>query len=370
MNIKAKTSDLLKEIQLVYGVIERKATIPILSNILMEAKKDKIYLTATDIEVTLKSQCDADIKADGSVTVPGQKLFDSIRFLPIDSNLHIKLSENNWATIKCERTNYRIAGISSEEFPSIQKSDYRKAITISWNILKSMVQKVLFAISSDETRYALRGALVNILPEGISIIATDGHRLACIKSKEKVDIKKENSFKVIVTKKTMQELIKVGEEEEQIKLKQMENHVFFKLGEREVISSVVEGEFPDYKKVIEDKEGHEIKIDTEKLNNALKRVSPFSNEKLRGITMNIQPGKMELMASSAEQGEAHETLDVDYKGENIKISFNSRYILEFLNAVGSEQITMKIVDENSKAIFKPVDEESLDYIYVVMPMTI
>jgi DNA polymerase-3 subunit beta len=370
MNLKAKTSNLLKEIQLVYGVIERKATIPILSNILMEAKKDKLHLTATDIEVTLKSQCPASVKTDGAITLSGQKLFDSIRFLPIDSEIHIKLNENNWATVNCERTKYRIAGISSEEFPSIQKSDYKKAISISWDNFKKMINKVFFSISAEETRYALRGALVNILPEGISIIATDGHRLACITNKEKLSIKKEDSFKAIVTKKTLQELMKVGEEEEEVVIKQMENHVFFKLGSREVISSIVEGEFPDYKKVVEDKKGDEIIIETQKLNDALKRVSPFSNEKLRGITMNIQGSKMEVMASSAEQGEAHETLDVDYKGENVKISFNSKYILEFLNVVGSEQIKMKVVDENSKAIFKPVDDDALDYLYVVMPMTL
>lgn len=370
MNLKAKTSDLLKEIQLVYSVIERKATIPILSNILMEAKKDKIRLTATDIEVTLKSQCAANVKIDGAITVSGQKLFDSIRFLPIDSEIHIKLNENNWASLNCERTKYRIAGISSEEFPSIQKSDYKKAIPITWDTFKKMINRVFFSISSEETRYALRGALVNILPEDMSLIATDGHRLAYIRSKEKLSIKKEESFKAIVTKKTLQELLKVGEEEEEIVLKQMENHVFFKLGNREVISSVVEGEFPDYKKVVEDKKGDEIKIETQNLNDALKRVAPFSNEKLRGITMNIQGEKMELMASSAEQGEAHETIDVEYKGSNVKISFNSRYILEFLNVVGSEQITMKVVDENTKAIFKPVDDESMEYLYVVMPMTL
>lgn len=370
MNLTIKTSDLLKEIQLVYGVIERKATIPILSNILIEAKNKKLHLTATDIEVTLRSQCPANITAEGSITVPGQKFFDSIRFLPPESEIHIKINENNWAIVDCERTKYKIAGISSEEFPSIQKSDYKKVISISWDIFKRMIHKVFFAISADETRYALRGAQASIQPECITLIATDGHRLAFIKSKEKTSIKKENSFKAIITKKTLQELLKVGEEEDEILLEQMENHIFFKLGDREVISSVVEGEFPDYKKVVEEKNGKIIKIETQKFMDALKRVSPFSNEKLRGITMNVESGKMQLSASSAEQGEAHETLDVDCREESLKISFNSKYILEFLNVVGSEQIIINIEDESSKAIFKPIDEESMDYKYIVMPMTL
>ena len=189
MNLTVKTSDLLKEIQLVYGVIERKATIPILSNILIEAKKNTLCLTATDIEVTLKSQCPADIKSEGAVTVSGQKFFDSIRFLPPESEIHIKLNENNWTTINCERTKYRMAGISSDEFPSIQKSDYKKAIPISWETFKRMIHRVFFSISADETRYALRGALFSIQPDGLMLIATDGHRLAYIKNKEKTSIK-------------------------------------------------------------------------------------------------------------------------------------------------------------------------------------
>ncbi len=370
MQLIVKTLDLLKEIQLVYGVIEKKATIPILSNILMEAKNNTLHLTATDIEVTLKSQCPAKVKSEGSVTIPGQKLFDSIRFLPPESEIHIKLKENNWALVDCERTKYKIAGIGSDEFPSIQKSDYKKSIAISWEILKRMIHRVFFAISADETRYALRGSLVNIQHEGITLVATDGHRLAYIKNKEKTALNKENEFKAIITKKTLQELLKVGEDESEALLKQMENHVFFKMSDREVISSIVEGEFPDYKKVIEEKNGNIIKIIAQDLMDALKRVSPFSNEKLRGVTMNIESGKMELFASSAEQGEANETIDVEYKGEARKISFNSRYILDFLNVVGSEQIIMNVADENTKAIFKPGDEDSMDYMYIVMPMTL
>ncbi len=370
MELTVKASDLQKEIQMVYGVIERKATIPILSNILLTTKGDKLQLTATDIVVSVNSSCPATVVSEGAVTISGQKIYESIRFLPPESEIHIKRRENDWTNVHCEETKYRIKGIASDEFPTIQECDYTKAVSMPWDVMNMMINKTLFAISSDDTRYAMRGALLIMEADGVSLVATDGHRLAYINKKMKTGIKGNKAVKIIIPRKAMQELIKIGEGEEEIKISETENHVFFKIGQREVISSVLEGEFPDFAKIIEDKGESKIKISTQNFLDALKRVSPFSNEKLKGVTMNIESGKMETSTSSAEQGEAQEMLQIDYKGGKMKISFNSRYILEFLSAVGSERIVMSLKDESSQGLFMPDEAKEFEYKYVVMPMSI
>ncbi len=370
MELKVRASDLQKEIQMVYGVIERKATIPILSNILLKAKEGRLQLTATDIVVSINSSCPATVVSEGSVTISGQKIYESIRFLPADSEIHIKAKENNWTDIHCEETKYNIAGLSSDEFPTIQKCDYSKAVSVPWDVMNMMINKTLFAISSDDTRYAMRGALLIMEEDGVSLVATDGHRLAYVNKKGKTNIKGKKAVKIIIPRKAMQELIKLGEGEENVMISETENHVFFKLGEREIISSVLEGEFPDFAKIIEDKGENKIKISTQNFLDALKRVSPFSNEKLKGVTLNMESGKMEASTSSAELGEAQEKLQIEYKGAKVKISFNSRYILEFLAAVGSERVVMSLKDESSQGLFMPDEAKEFEYKYIVMPMSI
>ena len=370
MELTVKASDLQKEIQMVYGVIERKATIPILSNVLLKAKDNNLYLTATDIVVCINSSCPAVVMAEGSVTVSGQKIYESIRFLPPDGEIHIKLKENNWTHIDCEQTKYKIAGIGSDEFPTIQECDYSQAISMPWNVMSTMINKVLFAISSDDTRYAMRGALLIIDGEGVSLVSTDGHRLAYIHRKMKTTMKGNKMLKLIIPRKAMQELIKIGDDEQEIFISERENHVFFKIGTREIISSILEGEFPDFMKIVEDRGQVKLKLLTQLFMDAMKRVSPFSNEKLKGVSLSIEPGKLDVSASSAELGEAQETLQIDFKGNKTKISFNSRYIIEFLGAVGSEQIVMSLRDESSQGLFLPEPAGEFEYKYIVMPMSL
>ncbi|MEW5806925.1 MAG: DNA polymerase III subunit beta [Acidobacteriota bacterium] len=369
MELTVKASDLQREVQLVYGVIERKATIPILSNILLKAIKGEIQLTATDIEVTIKSSCPATVSSEGAVTLLGQKIYESIRFLPPDAEINMKLKENNWMIIHCERTKYRIAGIASDEFPIIQECDYSQAVTLQWAPVKHMINKVIFAITAEDTRYALRGALMELDENGITFVATDGHRLAYIHKNEKTGLKSGKIYRSIIPRKALHELLKVDDENQILFYSESENHLFFKVGNREIIANAVEGEFPDYMKILADREDRKIRIVTQEFMDALKRVSPFSSEKMKGVTLSMEEGKMEILASSADQGEAEETIQAEYSGKQMKINFNARYLAEFLTAVGSEQIVMNLKDESSHGMFKPENGEEFQYKYVVMPMS-
>jgi DNA polymerase-3 subunit beta len=368
MDFVTPKETLLKELQTMQGIVEKKSTIPILSNILIEAKKDRLELAATDLEVGVRTACDAAIAAPGSITLQARRLFDIVRYLP-DADVRIKSEDGNWVTITCQKARFRIVGLSRDDFPAIPEFDFAKGIAIDRALLADMIGKVLFAVTTDETRIQLNGALMVVNKRSLSLVATDGHRLAFVSGRlEKGSA--ETAVEVVVPRKALHGLLAIGEGESEVLFGQKENHLFFKVGKTVMNSVIVPGKFPDYHKVIPEGNDRLIKVESTALADVLRRVALLSSERSRAVKLTLGPGALEISSSNPEVGEAAESVEVDYNGAPLDIGFNARYLLDFLQAMGPGQVILAVKDEATQGLLRPVGLEGRDYRYVVMPMRI
>jgi DNA polymerase-3 subunit beta len=380
MEFTINKNDLVRELQIVTGVVEKRSTVPILANLLLEAKGERLLVGASDLEVTIRGSAKATVKSEGSVTLPAGKLHEIARSLP-DAEVHFKLLDRNAVSITCDRTRYRISGQPRDEFPSFPELDESKGIKILGKALNNMIDRVAFSIT--DPRYSLNGALL-LLQEGkITLVATDGHRLAFV-SRE-IDLKLENGqeLRVIVPRKALSELAKLTEdldEGESVTFGKSDNQVFFSIGEHKLTSNILEGKFPNYENVLPGECSTVITVPTQALSQAVKRVSLLASERYgRAVSLNLSNGKLDLF-SKTEMGEARESLQIDYDGTDMDIGFNARYLLDFLNVVGSSSVSVELnptkPGDEQKSVepgdkpgqFRPEPGDSLDYRYVVMPM--
>ena len=367
MELVVRKNELLRELQLFQGIVERKNTIPILANVLIEAKGDEIRLLATDLEVALRSRCAASVAKSGSLTLPAKKLFEIVKALP-ETDVRIE-EDKNGVKVAADRFDSRIQTLPREDFPTLPDATGKGRASLPRNALKEMVAKTQFAITGEDTRYFLNGAKFVLKPDSLTLVATDGHRLALVEVKHNVGITEEVG--VILPKKTLLELGKLlAEGDGDIMFESGENHLFFEVGGRMLISRMIDGQFPAYERVIPKGNDKDIEFERERLTNAVKRVALLSNERSRAVKFEIEKGKVEVTSSSSEFGEAREQLPVDYAGTAMTISFNAQYVLDFLNVVETDIVTLSLKDEVSQAVMKPVGAQGYDYTYVIMPMRI
>ena len=367
MELVVRKNELLRELQLFQGIVERKNTIPILANVLLEAGGDEVRLLATDLEVALRSRCQASVAKAGSLTLPAKKLYEIVRALP-ETDVRIQ-EDRNGVKVAAERFDSRIQTLPREDFPTLPDMDGEARATLPRSALKEMVAKTQFAITGEDTRYFLNGAKFILRPGGLTLVATDGHRLALVEVKHAVVIPQEVA--VILPKKTLMELGKLLlEGEGDIQFKAGDNHLFFDVGGRVLISRVIEGQFPAFERVIPKGNDKQIEFDRERLTNAVKRVALLSNERSRAVKFEIDKNKVDVTSSSSEFGEAREQLLVEYGGAPLAISFNAQYVLDFLSVVESDVVSLSLKDDVSQAVMKPVGAEGYDYTYVIMPMRI
>jgi DNA polymerase-3 subunit beta len=372
MELVVRKNDLLRELQLFQGIVERKNTIPILANVLLEAKGDEVKLLATDLEVALRSRCKASVSKPGSLTLPAKKLYEIVKSLP---ETDIRITEDkNGVKVAAERFDSRMQTLPREDFPTLPESTGGTAVALPPSALKEMVAKTQFAITGEDTRFFLNGALFVLRSDSMSLVATDGHRLALVnvsrngKSSEEKD---DPEAKAILPKKTLGELARLlAEGESAINYERGENHLFFNVGERVLISRMIDGQFPAYERVIPKGNDKHIEFERDRLTNAVKRVALLSNERSRAVKFQIDKGKVDVTSSSPDLGEAHETLPVDYTGGAMQICFNAQYVLDFLAAVTTDVVALELKDEVSQAVMKPVGAEGYDYTYVIMPMRV
>ena len=380
MEFVISKSALVRELQTVTGVVEKRATLPILANLLLETKKDGIQVGASDLEVTIRGTATATIKKEGSVTLPAAKLHEIARQLP-DAEVQFKLLDRHQVAITCERTRYRISGQPRDDFPKFPELDLTEGLKIPAGVLREMIDRVVFAITTEDPRYSLNGALMLLEPGRITMVATDSHRLSFVSRQASLDPKE--TIRVIVPRKTLNEVAKLTadiEAGEEVTFGRSGNHVFFIVGEHVLTSTVLEGNFPRYENVIPESCDIEMSLPTSDLTDALRRVSLLSSDRLgRSIKVALTAGKLEL-SSETEMGEAHETLPVDYEGDDMEIGFNARYLLDFLSVVGTDNVRLELNpkrpgDEGAKASpgdkpgqLKPEPEGEIDYRYIVMPM--
>ena len=367
MELVVRKNDLLRELQLFQGIVERKNTIPILANVLIEATGNEVRMLATDLEIALRSRCEATVGKSGSLTLPAKKLYEILKALP-ETDVRIE-EDKNGVKVAADRFDSRMQTLPREDFPTLPDASGKPRTTLPRNALKEMVAKTQFAITGEDTRFFLNGAKFVLKPESLAMIATDGHRLALVEVKHEVGVTEEVG--VILPKKTILELGKLlVEGDGDVLFEDGENHLFFDVGGRMLISRMIDGQFPAYERVIPKGNDKQIEFERERLTNAVKRVALLSNERSRSVKIEISKGKVEVTSSSSEFGEAREELPVEYAGPPLTISFNAQYVLDFLNVVETDVVALSLKDEVSQAVMKPVGAEGYDYTYVIMPMRI
>jgi len=368
MNIRIPQPEFARLLQAVQGVVERKSTMRILECVLLEAEGHQLQLVATDLDVGVRLSADVDVKEAGSVCVPARKLHEIVRLLPPET-VEVKVREGHRVELRCGSSVFRIVGLSREEFPSLPRVEEGKALRLPRQTVGEMIQRVSFAITNDDSRYAFNGCLLTVGKGSARMVASDGHRLALV-GRELEGAGDGNGLEVIVPKKAISELARLcaDEEAEQVECAQKDNQLLFRCGKRELITRLLDGQFPNFERVIPKENNNVFEIEAARLGDAVRRVSLVASEHSRAVRVALAPGKVEISASSPEQGDASEVLDVAYQGERVHIGFNARYILDFIAAAGAEQVSVALRDKDTQGLLKPVGRKDEDYRYVVMPM--
>jgi len=370
MEFSVKKFDLLQELSLSQGVVERKTTIPILGNILCEAEGNRVTLTATDLELSIRTSCEAKVKKEGSGTIPAKKLLELVKLLP-EGEIRFKLLDNHWVQILADRKTYKMVGMAKDNFPSIPEFPH-PLVKIPAKILSSLIAKTAFAISNEESRYTLNGALLLLKPDTITMVATDGHRLAVAEIDHKFEgLTRE--VRPLVPKKALievQRLASEAGEDGQIEFALDESHLFFRVGERLLISRMLTGQFPNYEAVLPRENNKHVVMERGELNDAVKRVAQLADTRSHAVKLSVSSEGVEISASSPEYGEAKESIEKEYKGEPLAIGFNAQYMLDFLGAASEGPISLELKDEQSAGQMRPLTDEAYRYRYVIMPMRI
>jgi DNA polymerase III subunit beta len=370
MEFSVSKSDLVRELGLTQGVVERKTTIPILSNILVETDRDQVWLTATDLELGIRCSCPARVKREGSGTIPARKLLDYVRLLP-DADVQVKQAENQWASFVCGRSRTRIAGMSRESFPELPEMPGTLA-EIPLSVLAEMIAGTIFAISAEESRFTLNGALLVLNETGLVMVATDGHRLALLEKTINLP-GLAGSYRALLPKKAMNEIQKLASDDnsKQIEFSGNDNHLFFRIDKRLLLSRKLTGNFPDYERVLPKEHAHTLLLQRDEFKSAIERVAQFADERSRAIRLQIVKDEIKIHSSISETGESEETIPVEYGGEDVEIGFNAQYLLDFLRSVEAQQVEFGFKDSNSAGELRPhAGAAETVYRYVVMPMRI
>ena len=370
MEITVSKFELLRELTATQGVVERKTTIPILSNYLFEAAGDKLSLTATDLDLSLRTSCNAKVKKEGACTIPARKLYDYVKLLP-DADITIRLLDNHWVSIRCGRSNTKMVGMAKSNFPGLPVFPSAGVIKIPAAVLRSMIAKTGFAIASEESRYTLNGALMVLKPESITMVATDGHRLAHVERAGEKFEGVSGEMKTLIPKKAMDELKSLLDSDvETIDFAKDESTLFFRVGPRLLTSRQLTGQFPNYEAVLPKDISKSIALHGEELGAAIARVAQFADERSRAVRLRLEKGELKLSASSTETGESEDSIEIAYDGEPMAIGFNAQYLMDFIKATGSGEVKLELKDAQSAGQLRPAEGEDYKYRYIVMPMRI
>jgi DNA polymerase-3 subunit beta len=372
MEITVSKSELLKELTATQGVVERKTTIPILSNFLFEAAGDRLSLTATDLDLSLRTGCPAKVKKEGACTIPARRLFDYVKLLP-EGEITIKLLENHWVNIRSGRSNTKMVGMARSNFPSLPAFPTGTSYKLPSQVLHRMIAKTIFAISNEESRYTLNGALLVLKPESMTMVATDGHRLAHIENGTP-RFQLSGELRIRVPKKAMGELNSLLNDYngEFVEFAKDESTLFFRLGDRLLTSRQLTGQFPNYEAVLPRDNNKTVTVGTEAISAAVQRVAQFADERSGAIRLKLDKGEIKVSSSSSDAGESEDSIETSYQGEALTIGFNSQYLLDFFKAAGSGEVRFELKDPQSAGQLRPDEAQDGDfkYRYIVMQMRI
>jgi DNA polymerase-3 subunit beta len=373
MELTVGKADLQKELQLCQGVVEKRSTIPILSNVLLKAADGRLQIAATDLDVTILSSCAARVTTPGGVTIEAKRLFDIVRSLP-DEDVHFTLQDNNSISVESGTAKFRLLGLPAEDYPTLPTVNVSDAYTIALDELKTMVGKVKFAITHEETRFQLNGALLKIQPNKMEMVATDGHRMALINFPSGITGKGKSGgdLTILVPRKALDEILRLeGGAEGTVRFGVSENQLFFEAGDRRLLARMIDVNFPNYMEVISRDNDRRVMVDRERLLSTIKRISLVANERTRAVRFDFAPGKLTVSSTNPELGDARETVPIDYAGQPFFVGLNAAYVMDFLSATDTPSVSLDLKDENSQCIGRPAtsaEDLPYDYLYVVMPM--
>ena len=363
MKLRAARDVLLKPLQAVIGVVERRQTMPILSNVLLVARDGELLVTATDLVVELVASAEVAVEAAGEITVSGRKLLDICKALPDGSDIDINLSGEK-LVVRSGRSKFSLVTLPAAEFPSVEDIKAGQTIEVSQEILGRLIEKTHFSMAQQDVRYYLNGMLLETGGNHLRAVATDGHRLALYEVE--IDGAALDEQQVIVPRKGVLELQRLLDGEGNLNVELGTNHVRIQLKGIRFTSKLIDGRFPEYERVIPKESSNELRADKALLRSALQRTAILSNEKYRGIRLIIRDSGVVIQAHNPEQEEAEEELEVTYSGEDIEIGFNVNYLLDALDAVDGDVVTLSVLDSNSSCLIRqPGSDEGK---FVVMPM--
>lgn len=365
MKLETKRENLLKPLQHIVGVVERRQTLPILSNVLVVTKNDELSLTTTDMEVTLSARTDLTIERPGDITLPARKFLDILRALPEDALVSLAV-ESERAIISCGRSRFSLATLPAAEFPTEQDLTFDCRVQLLQNALKMLIERTHFAMAQQDVRYYLNGLLLHFTSGQLAAVATDGHRLAQCQIEAVIE-PSDYAQQLIVPRKGVQELLRLlSGDEDQVLLNIGANQIQVVVGNISFTSKLIDGKFPDYDRVIPQSSEQTIVVNRIALRTALARVAILSSEKYRGVRLRMEKGVLRIQANNPEQEEAEEELVIDFDGDPLEIGFNVTYLLDALGALSGEFIKILCTDASSSCLIQEMEKESCRY--VIMPM--
>jgi DNA polymerase III subunit beta len=366
MDIQIERDILLNAVSQIQGVVETRKTIPILSHMLVETLDHQVILFCTDLEVGIRVGIPAEILEAGEIALPAKRFHDILRELP-SVPLQVQADKEHVLTIHCERSDFRLKGVPKEDFPQLPSIEGGELISIPTDALRDMIAKTIFAVSSDQTRYSLAGVFFQI-KDDIRMVATDGHRLAIVK-RPRTQIAGELRREAIIPKKALSEVLRMArDEEETVGLRFIDSQVVFEFRKSTLMARLIEEQFPNYSAVIPQAGGRKAVLNRHDLLAALKRTSAIAGERGTPTTIEVRKDQMLVTCTNLDIGEAKESLDVEYEGEDVAIGFNAKYLMDFLGAIDEDRVVIHLTDSLSPTLFQPLGKDS--YQCVIMPMRI
>jgi DNA polymerase III subunit beta len=366
MNLTIAKEQIINGLQAVQNVVSNRTTLPILSNVLMRAEGDRIEFTATDLDVSIACSVEAKVKKPGASTVPVKKLFGIVRELS-NSEIDLEVDEKNTCSIRSGASFYKINGLSADEFPPQPKFKEEKKVVLPQETVRAMMKKTSFAISTDESRYVLNGIFISLKDHKMNMVATDGRRLALVD--EEVDVSEKSEGEFIVPAKAVNELGRLLQDKGEMEIRYTDNQASFTLKDDKgfsilIISKLIEGNYPNYRQVIPSEVKERISLIREEFLHALKRAEIMTSEKSNSVKLSFGKNNLAITANSPEVGEARESIAINYKGKEMAIAFNPKYLIDPLNALTSDEVFIELIDELSPGVIKIQGP----FLYVVMPM--
>lgn len=366
MKFKLTKDVLARPLQIVTGIVERKQTLPVLSNVLVVAKNDEIVITGTDMEVEMVCRISADVEEAGSVTLPARKLNDIWKNLSDFKSVRFEQKDQR-VELRSEQSRFTLGTLPVTEFPVVDDIGVTFSIAMPQRELRRLIEKTAFAMAQQDVRFYLLGLLLELTPESIRCVATDGHRLALAEYRQAThcDAKKQ----MIVPRKAVSELLKLlSDSEDEVVLEFGENHIRTQLGEIRFTSKLIDGKYPDYQRAIPEHSSIDLVLDKQEIRQALQRAAVLSNDKLKGVKLHIQPDLLTIQAHNPEQEEAEDKIAIQYSGRSISVGFNVNYLLEAINVITTENVILGLTDERGSALMQGVDEDLAKF--VIMPMNL